>query len=874
MMQKRLSFTIFLAFILSILSFLLFLAFYRVLGFGNRTILRGDLYAQYVDFIEMFLRVLKGKEDFWYTFSQYYGSPSILTYAYYAFSPFNLLYLPELISIPAMTAMIITIKIGLCGASFSLFAKRSLRCSDASAVFFAICYAMNSFNVTLHFDIIWLESAYLFPILILLTYRLIKCGKWLGMVPIWAFLFLSNFYMAFISGISVAAIFLSLLIVYRRSEEVIIPVWKLILRFSASVLLAATCCAAILLPCAKFILSHIAADNQSFTELPTSFLDIVNSLMIGVMPDMDNRTPILYCGLPVLLLVIQYFMGKSISLKERIVSGVLLLFCALSMVWLPLFIVTHAFDYPNYYFFRNSAFVCFILCALACRSFTLSKGTIPSRRLWTSIVLLIIFYSFMIRFWPLYKQASDITNSSQELALNILFLCLWGLLFMPHKHPLPTGKYLRSLLVLFCFLLLISELAINGKIALEHMDYDPFPEEEYNYWYQAQKNVIDQLPAEDDQLYRISMYGDNNYNSSALFGYAGFNTFSSSDQYALRNALYGLGIAVSNRSINENGYTDLTYMLFDKAYTGNIKRIDEGSDERVSELSEYPWRLSIAYMVSDEIKNYQPGNDPFENQERFVKAISGKDYHFYDRLQLEDLKLSHFNAKVYKLGNHWLFSKATDYSSNSSIYFSVKKDNDHPFYACFRQDEPSALAAAPYILCSDDSYAESFTLSSGCIVKGGRISEDLSPDTENVVIYFNEDSLKDYPCNDMYFARFNSEDLRSLQTDLLPGILHLTEWSSSSLKGSVNASDKYPLLFTSIPWDEGWHATVDGASVSCESVLDGAFLSLPLSPGTHEIELNYVAPGAKNGLYITLTSLLIYFILILHTLFISKKKLK
>ena len=100
------------AFLLSVSAFLLFLAFYGVLGFGNNTIFRGDLYVQYVDFIELFLRVLKGKEDFWYTFSQYYGSPSILTYAYYAFSPLNLLYLLDFISIPAMTIIIITIKIG------------------------------------------------------------------------------------------------------------------------------------------------------------------------------------------------------------------------------------------------------------------------------------------------------------------------------------------------------------------------------------------------------------------------------------------------------------------------------------------------------------------------------------------------------------------------------------------------------------------------------------------------------------------------------------------------------------------------------------------------------------------------------------------
>ncbi|MCR4643617.1 MAG: YfhO family protein [Lachnospiraceae bacterium] len=873
MKKKHPSYVILCAFLLSIAAFLLFLLFYDVLGFGNRTLLRGDLYAQYVDFIHLFLRVLKGEEDFWYTFSQYYGSPSILTYAYYAFSPFNLLYLPGIISIPAMTAVIISLKIGLCGASFSLFAKRVIRCSDRCAVFFAICYAMNSFNITLHFDIIWLESAYLLPILILLTHRLIRTGRWLALVPVWAFLFLSNFYMAFISGIFIATAFLAMLFLRPSSGDAeALPVWNLFLRFGSSVVLAAGCCAAILLPCAKFLLSHMAADNQSFSELPTSFLDVANSLMLGVMPDMDNRTPILYCGLPVLLLLIQYFLQKTIPVKERIVSGVLLFFNFLSMVFLPLFILMHAFDYPNFYFFRNSAFVCFLLCALACRCFSAAKGRFSPKSIWISIAGLICLYSFMSGFWPLYKQASDVTNSSSEMALNILFLSLWGIFLMPRFDLSSFKKRGRLLLTAICFILLIFELALNGGLAMKHMDFEPFPEKEYEYWYQAQKNVLDQIPPEEDQLCRISMYGDNNYNSSAMFAYSSFNTFSSSDQYELRNALYGLGISVSNRSITENGYTDLTYMLFDKGYTGDIRRIGEKTDERFSELKAFPWRLSIAYMVSDGIKAYQAGPDPFENQERLVKAISGKDYHFFDRMELEDLKLSSFNARIYSLGNYWVFSRYSSHSSNAGLYFSVPKDPDHPFYACFHQREPIALVTAPYILGSDEIYAENLTLAVGYIAKGGKVSDSFAPDTDNIAVYFNQDSMDEYYCDAMYFSRFDPTQLDSLHNDLLPGILTLSDWSSSRLKGTVTADEDHPILFTSIPWDEGWQAKVDGISTPCEPLMDHAFLSLSLSTGFHEIELDYVAPGAKSGRMVTIVCVLIYASLLILSRIVKKKQ--
>ncbi len=862
MKKERLSTPLIFAFLLSVSAFLLFLAFYGVLGYGNYTIMRGDLCVQYVDFIHLFLRVLKGKEDFWYTFSQYYGSPSILTYAYYAFSPLNLLYLLDSISIPTMTIAIITIKIGLCGLFFCLFAKKSLKCSDAAAVFFAVCYAMNSFNVTLHFNIIWLESAYLLPLIILLMHRLIKTGKYLALIPAFVFLFLSNFYMAYMCGLFIAMVFFAMIFrVPFSSKDDIKKILRLFIRFAISVVLAAGVCAAILLPCAKFLVSHMAADNFEFTPLPTSIFDTLNSMMMGVMPDIDNRTPFLYCGLPVVLFVIHYFLQKIIPVRERIIAGILLIISFLSIVFLPLFIFTHAFDYPNFYFFRNSAIICFLLCALACRCFTQTKGTLPSKSLWISIAGMIVLYSFMKNFWPLYSDSIDVTNSSDEMAFNVFFLVIWGILIMPKAGMNKTGRAKKAVLLCFCFILITAELAINGSLAYKHMDYDPFTEDDYNNWYQAQSSVISHLPADDDQLYRVSMYGDNNYNAGALFGYASFNTFSSSDQYALRMALYDLGIAVSNRSIIEIGYTDLTYMLFDKGYTGKIQRVADASDKRYAELEEFPWRLSIAYTVSEGIMDYKAGPDPFDNLEKFAEALSGKKHHFFDRLELDDLNLSSFNARIYPLEDNMLFSKTSDYSPTAGLYFSVPKDEEHPFYACFRQDSPSAMAYAPYILGSDDSYAESYTMSQGCLLKSGKVSDNFSDDTENVVVYFTDTSLNDYPCREMYFARFDGSELSDLHDELKPGILKLDKWSTSDLKGHVYVTEDHPILFTSIPWDEGWEAYVDGKKSECGSVINNAFLILKLTPGDHEVELKYNAPGSRAGLMVSLVSLVICLIL-------------
>ncbi|MBR3515771.1 MAG: YfhO family protein, partial [Lachnospiraceae bacterium] len=364
--MKRKLFYAFLAFLLSIIAFCLFLAFYGVLGNGNYTILRGDLVAQYIDFISMYIRVLKGEEDFWYSFSLYYGSGTILTFAYYVFSPFNLLYLIDSVSIATMTAIVITLKIALCGFTFALFAQTVLKCKARYAVFFSLCYAMNGFVITLHFNLIWLEAAYMLPLIILLLFRLADNGKWLALVPAWAFLFLTNFYMAYIVGIFSAFVFIGLLILRLPSfsgsslKQCIKPT----IRFSLSVVLATGISAVLLIPTAVFLMSHMAADNFGFDPLPTTILEVAGSLFMGEMPDLDNRAPYMYCGLPVLLLFPFYFVSAKFRLKERLIIASVLVFYVLSMLILPLFIFMHAFDYPNWYFFRFSFCICFLLCAI------------------------------------------------------------------------------------------------------------------------------------------------------------------------------------------------------------------------------------------------------------------------------------------------------------------------------------------------------------------------------------------------------------------------------------------------------------------------------------------------------------------------------
>ena len=71
--------------------------------------------------------------------------------------------------------------------------------------------------------------------------------------------------------------------------------------------------------------------------------------------------------------------------------------------------------------------------------------------------------------------------------------------------------------------------------------------------------------------------------------------------------------------------------------------------------------------------------------------------------------------------------------------------------------------------------------------------------------------------------------------------------------------DKKSLVFFSVPYDEGWSATVDGKRAEIEKVNVG-FMAVVVEPGTSVIRFDYTTPGLDAGIYITLVSIIVFLI--------------
>ncbi len=70
-------------------------------------------------------------------------------------------------------------------------------------------------------------------------------------------------------------------------------------------------------------------------------------------------------------------------------------------------------------------------------------------------------------------------------------------------------------------------------------------------------------------------------------------------------------------------------------------------------------------------------------------------------------------------------------------------------------------------------------------------------------------------------------------------------FSQNHIKGHITL-DTTAMMFFSIPYDQGWKATVNGKIKPLEKINFG-FTGLLLEPGKHAIELTYEPPLSKWG---------------------------
>ena len=136
-----------------------------IFPFGEECFLRTDMYHQYAPFFSEFQYKLKQGGSLLYSWDIGMGVNFSALYAYYLASPVNWLIIlcPKKFIIEFMTILIM-VKTGLCGVTFTWYLDHHFEKKHFVAGVFGIFYALSGYMAAYSWNIMWLDCIFLLPL--------------------------------------------------------------------------------------------------------------------------------------------------------------------------------------------------------------------------------------------------------------------------------------------------------------------------------------------------------------------------------------------------------------------------------------------------------------------------------------------------------------------------------------------------------------------------------------------------------------------------------------------------------------------------------------------------------------------------------------
>ena len=352
--------------------------------FGKTSMLYSDMYHQYYPFFLAFRRSLRQGQSLLYNWSIGMGVDYLGLISYYLASPLNLLsvLLPEKWLLGYFT-LLTPIKLGFAGLFFSLFLQKLYGKKDFAVVAFSAFYALCAWALGFHWNIMWMDTFALLPLVILGEIALLR-EKRFFLYTVTLFLAIyANYYVGFFVCIFVALVFFCY-------EICRFPGWKRagldLVRIAIFSLLAIGMTAVLELP----TLAALQTTQSSVNAFPKGFrlniatentwkglLDAMRQVagdMGGALePNFKEGLPNLYCGVFAIQLAFLFLMAKEVKLRDKLCAVFLLLFFMLSFIIRQLDYIWHGFHFPNMIPYRFSFLFSFVLLYMAYRAWLLRR---------------------------------------------------------------------------------------------------------------------------------------------------------------------------------------------------------------------------------------------------------------------------------------------------------------------------------------------------------------------------------------------------------------------------------------------------------------------------------------------------------------------
>ena len=900
------------------LPFLCFAAAMIVQGcvpFGSqKAILYSDEYHQYYPFFLSMRNALRNGESLLFNWQIGMGVDYLGLAAYYLGSPLNLLsvLVPDSLTLHYF-AILVPIRLGFAGLFFAIMLKKLYQKNDIAIALFGSFYALCAWALGYMWNVMWLDTFALMPLVILGTISLLKDKKYILYTVSLFFAVAISYYI----GLFVCIFVLLVSICYEICR------WQGFKRFFGDILrmvlfsaIAIGLTAFIELPAfmalqatsssnnqfpTGFRLNIITGENFKYTreawatyrnavegganlwiraeELVTAIVYSVPPILAGMRiiagnmgggltPTFMDGLPNVYCGTCIIVMAFLFLTAKQVKLRDKICSLFLLVFFMCSFLIRQLDYMWHGFHFPNQIPYRFSFLFCFVMVWMAYRAW-LARAEF---KLWQ----LAIGCALALGILACGEDLKDPLYLGYNIAMVAITLGLFVFVWVDRMRiakaleKAPETKrekkavqamyrvHQRNTGLLLTFVM-VAELALNMICFCHYFSTTSITDYPRGTKDTAAALSYMEYRERNNLFYRAEMTHVQTYNDAALNNYNGITTFTSSANVRVTDFMQALGFGAL-RSYNRYAFEEASPVanLF-----LNLKYMIERQGD-VEENSYFNTIHNFGNVYLQENNAYLPLGFLAESSLADWDLKEGQ-YSFQRQQELFKLATG-IDEELWQMSPDGCLQIKSDDVELTTVqpnsgYAYYKSTNDgkvrfgytvtKPGFMCV---EVKASQKGKIRIYMSHAGQQSLLYSEEVVMPQMFSVAEVQPGDlvwVDVLVDGNEvGSLN------VQAGVLNEEVFWKGYEVLSASTMELTKFTNTRVEGTINCN-RDGLLYTSIPSNDHWYAEVDGEPAEVILVGD-CMVGLELTEGQHTITFRYRNTTFRNGLLISIGFLLLF----------------
>ncbi len=800
--------------------------------FGVKTISWADMDQQTIPLLCCFKDVLERKSSFWLSLQNAGGINFIGVYFFYLSSPFTYLvvfFTKEMM--PCAVNVMVILKLATASVTMAIYLKNAVKNANPFIILsLCVLYAFSGWAMMYYQILSWLDTFYLFP-LVLLGLLKMREGKspLLYVISLFACM-LCHFYLGYAIVVFLCLYAGTYFIFDRRENK------RFLKHFIINSFISAMLSMIVLIPCFLQYLSSMRTGNI--------FESLQNK---GFFPPFQTSLPSFYS-----LIILLPFIIKS-SKKYQIDGQTVLFILTLIPAFIePIAMAWQTFSYmcfPTRYSFITVA----LGITLALKGITnltqervednlLSINTKNQRlRLFLSIFAVafcVAFASFSYRFYTTNKEIITAysktlwgnNDSFKQLTIYYLIPLIFISLFYLASHYKLTHKIaVYAVIAILC----ITEAFFSASVYMTKPanDYS-----EFKLALQTQNMITD------EGFYRVK--SQSKHYDVNLVGAMGYNTlshFTSLNSYSYMMLMKELGYSSYWLEVHSNGGNIFTDALLNNKYS--IYRGKSASAIYQSEnfyAKESEFLFPCAFLINTEWENVSDQTlERWQIQNNLFKRLTGLDglYTKYERKTLTNV--------IDKCSDGYFYYAIEDNNQKAQITYVFKIEGEQSLYFDYFNNYSNALKEGTLEDIKQISVKKQNSSFSTVI------ATNWPKQTNNGTLYLGtfKDALITVTVelkNDVYGRTFGvySVDKNILKNAVNSAIGGDIQINSKGVNGKIYANEGQSLI-TCLPYDEGYKAKVNGKKANLFSV--NGLLAVELEIGECEVQVTYLPKGLILG---------------------------